>query len=128
MHPPPGVAHDPAPDLAEVSAEARGDRLGEDPMATRTDRHGTLLGILYPRAASLCYAVAVDPDWDWAAPTCGHCGHETFRLLDGLCPRCSQAKGLKAVEAAEDQEMRSYYARRLRAGTVSLQELREGRL
>lgn len=68
-----------------------------------------------------------DP-WNDPAPTCGHCHQEAFRLLDGLCPRCSEGRDVQVVEEAEDKAVRAHFKRALRAGTVSLQELREGRL
>ena len=66
--------------------------------------------------------------WTDPGPRCGACGRETFRLLEGLCPRCTEGRDLKAAEAAEDQAMRRHYQQRLAAGTVSLKEMREGRL
>ena len=68
-----------------------------------------------------------DPAWGpW--PRCSHCRQESARILDGLCPRCSEAKDVKLVEEVEDKAVRRHYQWALRAGTVSLQDLREGRL
>lgn len=67
--------------------------------------------------------------WDDAAGVlCPECGQETLRLIDGKCPSCYQAMVVKEVEKAEDKSMRRIYSRKMREGTISLKEMREGRL
>lgn len=70
-----------------------------------------------------------EEDWQTAqGERCSECGREVFRVIDGLCVRCGDDKALLSVEEQEDRAMRRYYARELRQGTISLREMREGRL
>lgn len=68
-------------------------------------------------------------DWERAGGVvCPRCSKETVRLIGGLCPRCWLEKESKRIEKQEDKTMRRHYKRRLREGTISLPEMREGGL
>ena len=68
-------------------------------------------------------------EWDDAAgPRCPECGEETFRLIEGRCPSCYQAMTIEKEMEAEDKTLRRAYSRRLHQGTISVKELRSGRL
>lgn len=59
---------------------------------------------------------------------CSRCHGEVVRLINGLCPRCH---GEDEKEIAGKMAMRAekrYFTDQLRKGTISLADLREGRL
>ena len=62
-----------------------------------------------------------------AGVACPGCGQETMQLIGGLCRLCYRAKIMARDEAIEEKKERRYYRARLRDGTISLQELKEGR-
>lgn len=65
-------------------------------------------------------------DWDKARGVdCSECGREAFQIRDGLCPRCYNRKKMKQDLELEEKATRRSYSVRLRAGTVSLAEMRE---
>jgi NMD protein affecting ribosome stability and mRNA decay len=67
-------------------------------------------------------------DWDAAkGEFCSDCGREALRIQDGLCPQCYNRKRMEQDIRLEERATRRSYRARLRAGTVSLTELREGR-
>ncbi len=49
-------------------------------------------------------------------------------MVEGVCFSCYSHKIMKKEENMEDHAMKDYYRRALREGTVSLVEMREGRL
>lgn len=68
-------------------------------------------------------------DWDRLGGVyCSQCRAETLRIIDGLCPECWWKAEVERVEKLEDKTMRRYYRRRLQEGTISLSQMREGRL
>lgn len=68
-------------------------------------------------------------DWERAGGIyCSECHQETVRLLDGLCPQCHWDMESKQAEEAEDKAERCYYKDQLRKGTISLAQMKEGRL
>jgi len=67
--------------------------------------------------------------WDAAGGVfCQHCGQETVRMFDGLCPNCHYDAIAKREDKHEQRAERRYYQRKLSEGTISLAQLREGRL
>jgi NMD protein affecting ribosome stability and mRNA decay len=67
-------------------------------------------------------------DWETArGEVCSECGQETLRIREGLCPQCYNRKKMEQDIRFEERATRRSYRARLRAGTVSLAELREGR-
>lgn len=70
-----------------------------------------------------------DEDWSRCAGIiCPRCNRESFRMVEGVCFSCYSHKIMKKEENMEDHAMKDYYRRALREGTVSLVEMREGRL
>lgn len=68
-------------------------------------------------------------DWDETAGViCPDCKQETFRLIDGVCLQCHNEKVAKQEGEEEERSERRYYSRRLREGTISLSQMKEGRL
>ena len=68
-------------------------------------------------------------DWEKAEGClCTGCGQETMRIVDQLCPSCWQEKRSKDEERGAKKAEKRYYMKGLREGTISLADLREGRL
>jgi hypothetical protein len=68
-------------------------------------------------------------DWDRAGGiTCASCGRETVNILGGLCPCCHREVIAKREQQQEYKAERRYFQRRLTEGTISLTQLKEGRL
>ena len=68
-------------------------------------------------------------DWDRAeGVACPKCGQEALRLADGMCNFCWNKADAVTVEEMEDKSMKAYYSRELRKGTISVTQMREGRL
>jgi len=68
-------------------------------------------------------------DWDRAeGVACPKCGGEALRLADGMCNSCWNVADAVTVDEMEDKSMRAYYSRELRKGTISVTQMREGRL
>lgn len=59
---------------------------------------------------------------------CPKCRQETLRLIDGVCPNCNRESDRVRDESIEDREMRRYYRRELNKGTISVGQMREGKL
>lgn len=59
---------------------------------------------------------------------CPECKQETLRIIDGLCPQCYRDREAERERKLEDRTERRYYKEQLRRGTVSLAQMREGRL
>lgn len=68
-------------------------------------------------------------DWERVGGIrCSGCGDEVVRLIDGLCLQChGEAEAERAKKAGEKSERR-YFKNQLRKGTISLAQMREGRL
>ena len=78
-------------------------------------------GIRYRRSAS--------KEWHSAKGViCLECEQETLRIIDGLCPQCYRNREAERERKLEDRTERRYYKEQLRRGTVSLAQMREGRL
>lgn len=68
-------------------------------------------------------------DWERAGGKfCTGCGGEVLRIIEGKCPHCHQA--ITAIRDAKlaDKAERRHVMRRIQEGTLSRQDLREGRL
>ena len=59
---------------------------------------------------------------------CSECRNETLQIVDGLCPECYNQKANDFQTKVENDIMKRYYKRGLRNGTVTLRQMREGRL
>jgi hypothetical protein len=59
---------------------------------------------------------------------CPKCGQETVRILDGLCLDCYMEKNAEREQKQADKAEKRYYKKKLAEGTISLSQLREGRL
>jgi len=59
---------------------------------------------------------------------CPRCGQETLRIIDGLCPRCVQAKEAVETETMEKKATVRYFRRALNHGEVTLGQARDGEL
>ena len=69
-----------------------------------------------------------DEEWEkTAGPLCPSCGEETLRLIDRKCPQCYLAMIAAGEVQMEDRAERRHVRRLLQEGTISLQDLREGR-
>lgn len=70
-----------------------------------------------------------EEDWNKAGGIfCSSCNQEVVRLKDGLCMECYNEQELKRIEKQEEKSMRRYYRRELNKGTVSISQMKEGRL
>ena len=90
----------------------------------RVDPHLRVIngGIRYKRRSN-------QEDWEKAGGVhCSECQQETARLVDGLCPQCWGDMEAERAKKAEDRAERRYYQDQLRKGTISLAQMREGRL
>lgn len=68
-------------------------------------------------------------DWKNAGgASCPECGQETVRFLNGLCPTCARRVEEESEEQMEDRAMRNYYKDKLKRGTISLSQMRQGGL
>lgn len=59
---------------------------------------------------------------------CRQCDQETVRIFDGLCFGCHYEMVAGREQKQEEKSEKRYYRRRLSEGTISLAQLREGRL
>lgn len=59
---------------------------------------------------------------------CSECHNETLQIVDGLCRRCYEQKAADYQTRVENEIMKRYFSRGLRNGTVTLRQMREGRL
>lgn len=59
---------------------------------------------------------------------CPDCDQETLRIIDGACLQCYNRKVAEREEKLEERSERRYYKDALRKGTISLRQMREGRL
>jgi len=68
-------------------------------------------------------------DWDQTnGIICPNCGQEALRMIDGICLQCYRNKVAEREKRKEDKAERRYYKEQLRNGTISLAQMREGRL
>jgi len=68
-------------------------------------------------------------DWDQTnGIICPNCGQEALRMVDGNCFRCYRNKVAEREKRKEDKAERRYYKEQLGKGTISLAQMREGRL
>lgn len=68
-------------------------------------------------------------EWNGAGGVlCPECGEETLRIIDGTCVQCYNRKVAERERKLEDKRERRYYKDALREGTISLRQMREGRL
>ena len=73
--------------------------------------------------------VSSNDSWEAAGGLfCRQCGQETVRIFDGLCLTCHYAAIAKREQQQEERSEKRYYQRKLSEGTISLAQLREGRL
>lgn len=70
-----------------------------------------------------------DQEWEAAGGLfCRQCGQETVRIFGGLCLNCHYEVNAKREQQQEEKSEKRYYQRRLSEGTISLAQLKEGRL
>lgn len=68
-------------------------------------------------------------EWnDAQGVVCPKCGEETFRLIDGTCLSCYNRNVAERERKLEDKRERRYYKDALKRGTISLRQMKEGRL
>jgi len=68
-------------------------------------------------------------DWDQTnGVICPDCGQEALRMVGGVCLQCHRDKVAEREKRKEDKAERRYYKEQLRKGTISLAQMREGRL
>jgi len=68
-------------------------------------------------------------NWDKTGGViCPSCNRETVRMIDGVCLQCHREKVAEREKRKEDKAERRYYKEQLRKGTISLAQMREGRL
>ena len=68
-------------------------------------------------------------DWEkCGGVVCRGCGEEVVRIIEGKCPYCHQAIVAIREARSEEKAERRYVMRRIQEGTISRQDLREGRL
>lgn len=68
-------------------------------------------------------------EWERAAGVvCSGCGRESFRILDGNCLACYEHRTAAEVERAERKRVGRSVMRRLYQGSISLADLRAGRV
>ncbi len=68
-------------------------------------------------------------EWDRAnGASCPNCEKETFRMIDGICIQCYRDAVAEEEKKKEDRTERRYYRDELRKGTISLSQLKDGRL
>lgn len=70
-----------------------------------------------------------EEDWEKGGGVyCSGCHRETMQLIEGLCPQCRRDAEAERAEKLGDKRERRYYKDQLRKGTISLHQMREGRL
>ena len=70
-----------------------------------------------------------EDDWEKSGGLfCPSCGNEVVRIIEGRCPQCHQAMIAIREAQAADRAERRYVVQRLREGTLSLHDLKRGRL
>ena len=68
-------------------------------------------------------------DWDkLGGVTCPSCNRETVRIINGVCLQCHRDRVAEREKKKEDKAERRYYKEQLRKGTISLAQMKEGRL
>lgn len=59
---------------------------------------------------------------------CTRCGQETVRIFNGICLSCYRDDIARHEQRQADKTEKRYYQRKLSEGTISLAQMREGRL
>lgn len=59
---------------------------------------------------------------------CSECQNETLVIVAGLCRKCYELKAGDYQTRVENEELKRYYKRGLRDGTVNIRQMREGRV
>lgn len=68
-------------------------------------------------------------DWDKAkGEICPDCEEEALRFIDGICFPCYNRRIMERDLKMEERAERRYFQHALRKGTVSMKQLKEGRL
>lgn len=68
-------------------------------------------------------------DWERTKGTiCPNCGQEALRLVGGICLQCYNKMIAERERKKEDRAERQYYREQIKRGTISLAQMREGRL
>jgi len=68
-------------------------------------------------------------DWEAAGGLfCSKCGRETVRNFNGVCLNCYREDVAIREQKQADRAEKQYYRRKLSEGTISLAQMREGRL
>ncbi len=68
-------------------------------------------------------------DWERSSGIiCPKCEHETFRMVGGICIQCHRDEVAESEKRKEIRAERRYYKDQLRNGTISLAQMRTGRL
>jgi len=73
--------------------------------------------------------ISSNDSWEAAGGLfCRQCRQETVRIFDGLCLTCHYAAIAEREQQQGEKAEKRYYQRKLSEGTMSLAQLREGRL
>ena len=68
-------------------------------------------------------------DWEACGGLfCTRCGQETVRMFDGMCLTCYHEDIAQREQKQADRAEKQYYRKKLSEGTISLAQMREGRL
>jgi len=68
-------------------------------------------------------------DWEAAGGLfCSRCGQETVRIINGVCLTCYREDVARSEQKQADRAEKQYYRKKLSEGTISLAQMREGRL
>ena len=68
-------------------------------------------------------------EWEKAGGLfCTRCGQETVRIFNGVCLNCSREDIARDEQKQADRAEKQYYRKKLSEGTISLAQMREGRL
>ena len=59
---------------------------------------------------------------------CTRCGQETVRIFNGVCFICYREDIARSEQKQADRAEKQYYQKKLSEGTISLAQMREGRL
>lgn len=85
--------------------------------------------VMETEAGEIRHHITTEEDWDKAGGFfCPQCGQEIVRLINGVCFDCNGVNSAAFAEKQEDKASRRYYRDQLRNGTISLAQMREGRL
>lgn len=68
-------------------------------------------------------------EWDKTnGVVCPTCEQKSLRMIDGICIQCHRNKVAEKEERLGRKRERRYFIEKLRRGTISLAQIKEGRL